>query len=408
MAARMTEARARLIAKYAPWGRGHPASSSLIAFVVCASWSCTPAASPSSDLTPIAVGDRATSTPARARSPDPSQQVWIDPRSPSDLTAYVSLGSLLDVGTDDFTLTHWYRTTFRRPRRLGDVLGNRQDPSHGNFFSVRMHGEGILSVELDQDEQGTNYVAIDTGAMRVNDGQWHHFAYARRGGELRLCVDGRPIASASTPSGEPTRLASGRDFRLGRSLPAGGTFTSLPGAYALVRLVGRALSDGEVRADYVAGAKSMPPGTAAMDPDSRALPRTYTRSCAACQFDEAGQTLSCARCLDSQGVEHSMSIDLRACAGNDGQPNLDVENREGVLRCGLCPTGGCTPAAENAPEGGYRESCAGCIYDGVRGVLMCAACKDRAGYVHATTLVVASSRAPVCNEDGALRFCAGN
>jgi hypothetical protein len=97
-----------------------------------------------------------------------------------------------------------------------------------------------------------------------------------------------------------------------------------------VRLVGRALSDGEVRADYVAGAQSMAPGTVAMDPDSRALPGTYARSCA------------------------------------------------------------------------------GCVYDGVRGVLMCAACKDRAGYIHATTLVVASSRAPVCNEDGTLRLCAGN
>jgi hypothetical protein len=238
---RVTEAGARRIAKCPPRRRGDLASTSLLAVLVCASSSCTPAASPSSAATPVAVGDRVTSIPARVRPADPSQQVWIDPRSPGDLTAYLSLGSLLDVGTDDFTLSHWYRTTFRQPRRLGDVLGNRQDPSHGNFFSVRMRGDGTVSVELDQDEQGTNYVAIDTGALRVNDGQWHHLAYTRQGGELRLYVDGRPIASGSTPSGEPTHLASGRDFRLGRSLPAGGTFTSLPGAYALVRLVGRAL-----------------------------------------------------------------------------------------------------------------------------------------------------------------------
>ena len=313
--------------------------SSWLAFLVCVSWACTPAASPSGDLTPLVVVDRAPNAPARVRPPGASQQVWIEPRSPNDLTAYVSLGSLLDVGTDDFTITHWYRTSFRQPRRLGDVLGNRQDSSGGNFFSVRMHGEGVLSVELDDDEQGTNYVAIDTGAMHVNDDQWHHFAYARRGSELRLYVDGRLIAAGSTRSGEPTRLASGRDFRLGRSLPAGGTFTSLPGAYALVRLVGRALNDDEVRADYAAGARSMASATAA-----------------------------------------AAAVDSRPLA----------------------------PARESAPEVGYRESCAGCVYDGERGVLMCAACKDRAGYLHATTLVVGSSRGSVCNEDGALRFCAGN
>jgi hypothetical protein len=180
--------------------------------------------------------------------PAPSVLTVADGDGPAPGT-YVDLGAS-GLGAADFTISHWYATTFAGDGFLGDVLGDRESPSHGNFVSVRMNGHGELAFEVDGDDDGTHYTAIDSGAHRVNDGRWHYLAYTRHGGELAIYIDGEEVARGGSPADAPAKLLDQTPFRLGRSLPpCCQSFVAIPGAYADVRiLAGRALDADEVAA----------------------------------------------------------------------------------------------------------------------------------------------------------------
>ncbi len=136
-------------------------------------------------------------------------------------TSYVSFGK--DVGTfrrESFTLAFWFNT--RETIRAFDLIGNRTAPSHGNFFCVRMTGNhesepaGQVTVEVDQDGNGTNYAMVRSAATGLNDGRWHHVTVTREGARLSLYVDG--ALSGSSAAAGVADVNNGNDFRIGRSL----------------------------------------------------------------------------------------------------------------------------------------------------------------------------------------------
>lgn len=135
--------------------------------------------------------------------------------------SFVSFGAGVgQFGKSDFTVALWVKTS--EQLRYFDIVGNRTDGSHGNFFCVRMTGRheslpaGMFSVEVDQDGGGTNYVWVQSSCAGLNDGAWHHVAASRRGPRLTLYVDGQPCGSAA--AGAPADVNNGHELRLGRSL----------------------------------------------------------------------------------------------------------------------------------------------------------------------------------------------
>lgn len=105
-------------------------------------------------------------------------------QGPDDRSAYVDFGNAVGAfGNRDFTVSHFFLTPHQSPGTVSDVVGNRTSYSHGNFFAVRMRGDGTLTVELDQDTSGTNYVGFVADGVRVNDSSFitlRTFARARR------------------------------------------------------------------------------------------------------------------------------------------------------------------------------------------------------------------------------------
>jgi hypothetical protein len=126
-------------------------------------------------------------------------------------------------GIADFTVALWLKTT--EQQRYFDIVGNRTAPSHGNFFSMRMTGNypgqpsGRISIEVDQDDGGTNYTAMESQITNLNDGRWHHVVAVRAGPSLTLYVDGM---FAGSGAGKGTAaIKNGNPFRLGASLTGG-------------------------------------------------------------------------------------------------------------------------------------------------------------------------------------------
>lgn len=126
-------------------------------------------------------------------------------------------------GTSDFTVALWLKTA--EQQRYFDIVGNRTAPSHGNFFSMRMTGNypgqpnGRISIEADQDESGTNFVAVESKITNLNDNGWHHVMAVRAGPSLTLYVDGM-FAGSSAGKGTAA-IRNGNPFRLGASLAGG-------------------------------------------------------------------------------------------------------------------------------------------------------------------------------------------
>jgi|CXWL01.1.fsa_nt_gi hypothetical protein len=135
--------------------------------------------------------------------------------------SYVTFGTKIgQFKTDDFCVALWFKTT--ETLKYFDIVGNRTDGSHGNFFCLRMTGQhesrpwGMLVAEVDQDGNGTNYAAAQSSRTGLNDGNWHHAAVVRSGQSLKLYVDGS--LSAQATGSDVASISNGNDFKLGRSL----------------------------------------------------------------------------------------------------------------------------------------------------------------------------------------------
>jgi len=162
--------------------------------------------------------------------------------------SYVTFGTAIgQFGRDDFTVAFWIRT--RDTLGLYDLVGNRADPGHGNWFAVRMTGDGYVSAEVDEDAQGTNYVGFRSAKGRLNDGQWHHITVTRKGGDLALYIDGKFSNSGSAR--RPANIRNNRPFRIGRSLVDRGTRRFAPDAtFDDLAIYSQALSAKEINYLY--------------------------------------------------------------------------------------------------------------------------------------------------------------
>jgi hypothetical protein len=191
-------------------------------------------------------GNMASST-TRALGPSGTNAVTLTPKGVYDWDSYVDFGNEVGAfGTADFTVTHWYRTSFSGVGVHGDVLGNREDGSYGNYFSVRVRGTGEVGIEICEDEEGSHYAELVGFGHPVNDGEWHHLAYVRSGAHISLYIDGALVGTGTAASGYPAYLGGNSSFRIGRRLMYTGNFYSIPASYDDLRIYSRALSDNEI------------------------------------------------------------------------------------------------------------------------------------------------------------------
>jgi len=118
-------------------------------------------------------------------------------------------------GTGGFTVAFWLSTQDSNP--ISELLGNRNSGGHGNFFVLRLHSNGQISAEVDQDAGGTNYIGVQAPTV-LNDGTWRYITVVRNGINLYIYVNGVQVASGSSTG--IANINNSNTFRLG-SLTAG-------------------------------------------------------------------------------------------------------------------------------------------------------------------------------------------
>jgi len=162
--------------------------------------------------------------------------------------SYVSFGSSIGkFGTKAFSVALWVQTTDTLANY--DLIGNRADPGHGNFFAVRMTGDGFVTAEVDQDSAGTNYIGVKSSMNGLNDGNWHHIVVTRSGKTLSLYIDGS-LSNSGTGAGA-ANINNGKAFKLGRSLVDSNTARFAPAAlFDDVAIYNTALTASQVKSLY--------------------------------------------------------------------------------------------------------------------------------------------------------------
>ena len=141
--------------------------------------------------------------------------------------SFVSFGTLVgQFGTNDFSVALWVQTA--DTLALYDLIGNRADFGFGNFFAVRMTGDGFVSAEVCEDAAGTNYIGAKSSKSGLNDGNWHHIVVTRSGKTLTLYIDGQ-LSNSGNGAGA-ANINNGKAFKLGRSLVDSNTARFAPAA----------------------------------------------------------------------------------------------------------------------------------------------------------------------------------
>jgi|GEM_PF-1916036 len=163
--------------------------------------------------------------------------------------SFVSFGTQIgQFGTNDFTVAFWVQTT--EAYRYFDLAGNRAAGSHGNFFCIRMTGKhesrpaGLIGSEVDQDQNGTNYIGVESKTAGFNDGKWHHIAAVRKGTSLKLYIDG--VVSGNGSGQGVANIANGNAFKLGRSLVGVHDKFAADARYSDLRVYDTALNDSDI------------------------------------------------------------------------------------------------------------------------------------------------------------------
>ncbi|HEX3043479.1 MAG TPA: LamG domain-containing protein [Bacillota bacterium] len=191
-------------------------------------------------------GVKGTLSPTVIRDAQGSRDVMSVQIDGSD-DSFITFGDKVgQFGTSDFTVALWLQTSEKY--RYFDLIGNRTAGSHGNFFCIRMTGkhesspEGMIVAEVDQD--GQNYIDLNSSKTGLNDGQWHHVAVTRQGVNLKLYVDGE-LSARKSASGI-ANIANGNPFKLGRSLQGVHDRFTPDARYGDLRVYKVALTDEQV------------------------------------------------------------------------------------------------------------------------------------------------------------------
>jgi len=110
---------------------------------------------------------------------------------------YIDIGDVLDMGTNDFSISAWVKSASLLPDNKENQVINKKSLStdvYEGYFLCMPNGQFRFQIA-----DGTNYLALTVGSVgEYNNNNWHHvIAVANRGTELRIYVDGVSVGNVT-------------------------------------------------------------------------------------------------------------------------------------------------------------------------------------------------------------------
>jgi len=124
----------------------------------------------------------------------------------------INYGDVLDLGTNDMTLSMWLKTS-QNPANYGFTL-SKSYAAGGNYrYGVGIYNGGKARIFI-QGNGGADVDFSSTGS--VNDNAWHlvHYAFDRNG-SATIYIDGSSSGSSSISAWDGLNFQSSHPFRLG-------------------------------------------------------------------------------------------------------------------------------------------------------------------------------------------------
>ena len=135
-------------------------------------------------------------TPQGGAEPTPNARVGLYAGSFNGSNAYVTLPAVDYIGSADFTVALWFRTSSSNRAALISCYSDNK-----GYFTLEINGNGQgntvpgkLAFIIDDYGVGGKKVTISVRG-NLNDDRWHHVAGVRRGGYIHIYVDGDRVGS---------------------------------------------------------------------------------------------------------------------------------------------------------------------------------------------------------------------
>jgi len=108
---------------------------------------------------------------------------------------YVKMNNLIDVGTGDFSIEMWFKTT----STAANYLMSNKDDYTGYFTRVGLNAGNLRMYT--ESNNGNNELFSTAGTY--HDGEWHHVVFTRDGSVGKIIVDGgKEIKTGATEAGD--------------------------------------------------------------------------------------------------------------------------------------------------------------------------------------------------------------
>ena len=118
---------------------------------------------------------------------------------------------LLDMGTNDFTLSAWIKTSSSAQMRII----NKRDASSIGYEMYMTSGQNTLAM-LIGDAGGVTF-GDSTGTENLRDGQWHHVLITfKRSGNATYYVDGKITGNPKAISTRTSTISNAQPLYIGR------------------------------------------------------------------------------------------------------------------------------------------------------------------------------------------------
>lgn len=158
----------------------------------------------------------------------------------------ITLGDVLNMPTNNFTLSAWVKSTSTAPGNNNGIIYKRGTSyPYTAGYRLCMPG-GTFNLHI---ADGTDRESLTTPSSSYNDGKWHHVVgVVRRNDKLELYVDG--VLATQTASTLATSITTTTPLSIGALFIPESVYHPFLGNISAVQVYNRALSETEVKQNF--------------------------------------------------------------------------------------------------------------------------------------------------------------